>query len=201
MEQIRCFIAIELSPELKAELSRLQNKLKSAGGGSNTARWVEPNGIHLTLKFLGNTDKGKIADITREMEQAVKGIPEFKLEVTELGTFPNPRRVQVVWVGVTGDTEKLNEIVKRLEEGLAKQGFKAEVRPFTPHLTLARVRETAVPEAVKALGEAVGNMKPEIASGVPVTEVCLMQSQLTPRGSIYTRLSRAKLDKNNNSEK
>lgn len=194
MEQIRCFIAIELPPELKAELTRLQNKLKSAGGGLNTARWVEPNGIHLTLKFLGNVEKGKLADVTNAIEEAVKGIPEFKLEVTELGAFPNTRRVQVVWVGVTGETAKLNEIVKRLEAGLAKQGFKAEVRPFTPHLTLARVRDTAAPEAVKVLGEAVGKMKPEIAAGVSVTEVCLMQSQLTPKGAIYTRLSRAKLD-------
>jgi RNA 2',3'-cyclic 3'-phosphodiesterase len=192
MEEIRCFIAIELSPELKAELTRLQNKLKSAGG-PNSAKWVDPNGIHLTLKFLGGVPADKIPEINRAIEEAARGIPRLKLAVTECGCFPNTRRPQVIWVGVTGDTPKLLELVKRLEESTAKLGFKPEGRPFTPHLTLARVRDTATPLERQTVGQAVEKLKVEIESDIDAESVCLMRSELTPRGAIYTRLSETKL--------
>ncbi len=187
MESIRCFIAIELPPEVKGELTRLQNKLRSACG--NCARWVDPNGIHLTLKFLGNVPRDKIDSVTRAIEEAVRGIPQFKLALTECGCFPNMRRPQVVWVGVSGDTDRLNELVKRIEESLARLGFKPEGRPFTPHLTLGRVRETATPVERQSLGDAAGRIEVDISAGINAETVCLMQSQLTPKGSIYTRLA------------
>jgi 2'-5' RNA ligase len=194
MESIRCFIAIELPPELKAELTRLQNKLRSAPGG-NSARWVATDGIHLTLKFLGNVPPGKVSEITRAMGEAVKGLPELKFEVAECGCFPNTHRPQVVWVGLTGDTGTLGELVKRLESSIARLGFKPEARPFTPHLTLARVRDTATPVERQALGEAVQRLEVGVASVIEASEICLMQSELTPKGAIYTRLAEIKLKK------
>jgi 2'-5' RNA ligase len=194
MESIRCFIAIELPAELKAELTRLQNKLRSATGG-NCARWVESSGIHLTLKFLGNVPRGKIDEIVRAMEEAVKDLPELKFEVSDCGCFPNMHRPQVVWVGLTGDTKTLGELVKRLEDALTKLGFKPEGRPFTPHLTLARVRDTATPAERQALGEAISRAELGIISGIIATGICLMQSELTPKGAIYTRLAEIKLKK------
>jgi 2'-5' RNA ligase len=193
MESIRCFIAIELPAELKAELTRLQNKLRSVTG--NCARWVEPNGIHLTLKFLGNVTPGKVSEITGAMDEAVKDLPELKFEVAECGCFPNTHRPQVVWIGLTGDTKTLGELVKRLEDALTKLGFKPEGRPFTPHLTLARVRDTATPAERQALGEAISRAELGIISGINATGICLTQSELTPKGAIYTRLAEIKLKK------
>lgn len=190
-EQIRTFIAIELSPELKSELVRLQNKLRSGCG--NAARWVEPNGIHLTLKFLGNVSLGQIDSVKKAIEEAAIGTPVFNLRVNECGCFPNPRRPQVVWVGLTGDLKTLDELVKKLEAALARLGFKPEERPFTPHLTLARVRDTASSAERQALGESVGRLPVEISTPIEATEVCLMRSELTPRGAIYTRLAEVKL--------
>lgn len=187
MEQIRTFIAIELPPELKTELTRLQNKLRSTCG--NSARWVEPNGIHLTLKFLGNVPRGQIDSIEKAIEEAASGTLEFNLRVSECGCFPNSLRPQVVWVGMTGDLKTLDELVKKLESALTRLGFKPEGRPFTPHLTLARVRDTATPTERQTLGEVVGRAKVEIATPIEATELCLMRSELTPRGAIYTKLA------------
>jgi 2'-5' RNA ligase len=195
MENTRCFIAIELPPELKAELTRLQNKLRSAPGG-NSARWVASDGIHLTLIFLGNVPTDKIPAIMQVIEEAARETPELRLEIDECGCFPNNRRPQVIWVGLSGDIKILDELVNRLERSLARLGFKPEGRPFTPHLTLARMRDTATPGERQAIGEAISKTKSDVAVNLTVNGICLMQSELTPKGAIYTRLVEAKLKKN-----
>ena len=190
-DQIRTFIAIELPPELKAELTRLQNKLRSASG--NSARWVDPNGIHLTLKFLGDVPRDKVADIVKAIEEATAGTPPFRISVRGCGCFPNALRPQVAWVGLTGDLKTLGDLVRKLDASLARLGFKPEGRAFTPHLTLARVRDTATPVERQAIGEAVGRCPVEIATPIDASEIFLMRSELTPRGSIYTKLATIKL--------
>lgn len=191
-EQIRTFIAIELPPELKAELTRLQNKLRSGCG--NSARWVDPNGIHLTLKFLGNVPSDKIDDTVKAIEEAAAGTPPFQISVRGCGCFPNVLRPQVAWVGLTGDLKVLDDLVRKLDTALARLGFKPEGRAFTPHLTLARVRDTATPIERQAIGEATGRLPVEIATAIDASEIVLMRSELTPRGSIYTKLAAIKLE-------
>ena len=139
MEQVRCFIAIGLTDEVKAGLKELQYQLKS--GGQTPVKWVDPYSIHLTLKFLGGVDVAKISPITAAMEEATKGVSPFSLKVEGVGAFPNLRRVQVVWVGVGGEVDKLAHLQQRLESNLAGLGFAPEKRRFTPHLTLARLRD------------------------------------------------------------
>ena len=192
MESIRCFIAIELTPEFKAELTKLQNTLRSAPGGTG-ARWVAPESIHLTLKFLGNVPTDKLPAIIQAIEDTVRDTPEFTLGLGECGCFPNVRRPQVIWVGLTGDLKILDDLVKRLETSLARLGFKPEGRPFTPHLTLARMRDTATPVERQAIGEVAGRTKSLFTGSLNVAEVCLMQSELTPKSAIYTRLAEVKL--------
>ena len=138
MEKIRSFIAIELSPEIRQSLARLQEKLKAAG--NPPVRWVDPANIHLTLKFLGDIDSGITGRITAALEAAARDTHPCSIEVSGLGVFPNPRRVQVVWVGLTGEMEKLNRLQKSIEDGLMPLGFPPEGRAFSPHLTLARVK-------------------------------------------------------------
>lgn len=187
MEQIRSFIAIELPREAKQALTRLQDELKE--GSRTPVRWVDPNSIHLTLKFLGDIDVNMTGEITAVMEEAVRGEPPLHLEVGGLGVFPNPRRVQVVWVGLTGELERLGQLQKRIEAGLTPLGFAAESRSFTPHLTLARVRDRATPYERQDLGRLIESAQFEAGSSLNVESINLMKSQLTREGPIYTRLS------------
>lgn len=191
MEQIRSFIAIELPDELKQELSQLQAKLKA--GKQPGVKWADPYGIHLTLKFLGNISIDKTGEITRVIEESTQGISPFHLEVKQLGVFPNLRRVQVVWVGVSGEVDKLGQLQQRIESGLARLGFTPESHPFTPHLTLARLRDQTSSDERQRLGQLIANTSFESAHSIEVAAVNLMKSQLTREGAIYSRISSVKL--------
>jgi len=191
MEQVRCFIAIELPDEVKRGFRELQAQLKA--GSQAPIKWVDPANIHLTLKFLGNVAADRIGEITAAMTKAVQGTSYFSLEVKELGVFPNPRRVQIVWVGVSGEVAKLARLQQRIESGLEGLGFPAEGRRFTPHLTLARLRDRATPDERAKLGQLIAETEFDAAQSFTVDSVNLMQSQLTREGPIYSRLSSAAL--------
>jgi 2'-5' RNA ligase len=186
MEKIRSFIAVELPPELKQALASLQTKLKP---DNPTVKWVNPANIHLTLKFLGDVDVAITSKITAALEEAVKGTPPFDIEASKLGVFPNMNRIQIIWVGLYGDLPKLSQLQKRIEESLEPLGFPPEGRPFTPHLTLARVRDFARPEDRQKLGQLISNASFEGKYTIPVNAVYLMKSQLTREGAIYTKIS------------
>jgi 2'-5' RNA ligase len=192
MEQVRCFIAIELPDGVKRGLRELQAQLKA--GSQAPAKWVDPTNIHLTLKFLGNVAVDRMGEITTAMTQAVQGTSSLSLEIRELGVFPNPRRVQIVWVGVSGETDKLARIQQRIESKLERLGFPPEGRRFTPHLTLARLRDRATPDQRAKLGQLIAETEFDAAPSFKVDSVNLMKSQLTPEGPIYTRLSVAALE-------
>lgn len=193
MEQLRCFIAVELPEEIKAGLSRLQAQLKS--GSQFSVKWVNPYSIHLTLKFLGNVNLDMTSQITEAIGKAARGVSPFHLEFKGLGVFPNLRRVQVVWVGISGDLEKLLQLQKGIESALARLGFAPEARAFTPHLTLARVHDRASPDERQKLGELIASTKFEAEYTFPVEAVSLMRSQLTREGAIYSQISAVELGK------
>ena len=187
MEQVRSFIAIELPNELKSGITQLQAQLKL--GKVPSVKWVDPSSIHLTLKFLGNVALDRIGEITTAMETAAKEISPLHLEVKGLGVFPNLRRVQVAWVGVSGEINKLSQIQQRIESNLAPLGFTAESRPFTPHLTLARLRDQVSPDERQGFGQLIADTKFEAVYTFRVDSINLMKSQLTREGAIYSRLS------------
>ncbi len=187
MEQVRSFIAIELPDELKLELSQLETQLKL--GEPPWVKWVDPYGIHLTLKFLGNVAVNMLGDITGAMEEAVRGIPPFHLKVKELGVFPNLRRVQVAWVGISGEVDKLSQLQQRIESNLAPLGFTSESRPFAPHLTLARLRDQASLAERQKFGQLITSTRFESAHTIEVDAISLMRSQLTREGAVYSRIS------------
>jgi 2'-5' RNA ligase len=186
MEKIRSFIAIELPQGLKTELAKLQTKLKVE---RPRIKWVSPDDIHLTLKFLGDIEPAAVDRISQAMTEAVNGIQPFELHVAELGVFPNPRQVQVVWVGLDGQLDVLDRLYRRLEDNMTKAGFPPEKRGFKPHLTLARVADEAMPEERNKFGDFITANKTEIDYPVKVSGLRLMKSLLTPRGAIYTRLN------------
>lgn len=191
MEQLRCFIAVELPNEIKAGLSQLQAQLKS--NSQSPVKWVDPYSIHLTLKFLGSVASDRTGEITRAMEEASQGVSPFQLEVKDLGVFPNLRRVQVAWVGISGEVDKLARLQQKIESALAQLGFAPEKRRFTPHLTLARLRNHASPDERQRFGQLIADTRFEAAYSLPVEAVNLMRSQLSREGAIYSRISSVEL--------
>ena len=186
MKQVRSFIAIELPDELKSGLAQLQAQLKI--GKQLSVKWVDPYSIHLTLKFLGSVNIDRIGEITAAMEEAAQGIPPFYLEVKELGVFPNLRRVQVAWVGIMGEVDKLARLQERVDASLFCLGFARESRSFTPHLTLARVRDRASPEERQRFGQLIADTGFVATSVIAVDAISLMKSQLSREGAIYSRI-------------
>jgi len=187
IEQVRSFIAIELPDELKEGLVQLQAQLRL--GQPTSVKWVDPYSIHLSLKFLGNTAVGRISEITQAIEEAAQGMSPFHLEVKGLGVFPNLKRVQVAWVGLGGEVSKVSKLQQRIESNLVPLGFTAESRLFTPHLTLARLRDRVLPDERERFGQLIANTRFEAVHTIRVDSINLMRSQLTREGAIYSQLS------------
>jgi 2'-5' RNA ligase len=187
MEKIRSFIAIELPGELKQALARIQEKLKAAS--HTPVKWVDPGNIHVTLKFLGDIDIGITDSITLALEEAARGAHPFGIEVSGLGVFPDTKRVQVIWIGLSGELEKLSLLQKRIEESFIPLGFPKEKRPFTPHLTIARVRDYARPDDRLKLGQLIAGTNFKEHYKINVNAIQLMKSQLTREGPIYSKIS------------
>ena len=190
-QQIRSFIAVELPEEVRSALHRLQAELTLPQ--YSFVKCVASESIHVTLKFLGNISPQKVAEITRVMEQASQGVSPFQLQISDVGAFPNMRQPRVLWVGIKGELDKLTAWQKRIDDGLVPLGFVKETRPFTPHLTLARVRENCSPGDRRDLGELVMKTHVEVDYKVAVNSLSLMRSQLLPGGAVYSRLAEVKL--------
>jgi len=187
MEPVRAFIAIELPNSVKSTLSQLQDNLKQSDRAP--VKWVDPDSIHLTLKFLGNIAAGTIPELTKAISEAARGIAPFRLALGELGVFPNLRAPRVVWVGLGGEIATLSVIQENIESALIPLGFSPERRAFSPHLTLGRVRERASPEERRRLGEAVSSLKMGAKLSFKVDSLSLMRSRLTRECAFYSRLS------------
>ncbi len=194
METVRSFIAILLPDELRLGLDKLQKRLKT--GNKPWIKWADPNGIHLTLKFLGDVPVDRISEISRVVAEAARGIPPFHLKTQGLGAFPNLDRVQVVWLGLGGELDKLSQLHKRIESGLSRLGFIPEARAFKAHLTLARLRPQASPDERQGLGRLILSTRLEASYTIKVETISLMRSQLTREGALYSQLSSAELGKN-----
>lgn len=193
IETIRAFIAIELPAEVKQYLAGLQAKLKA--DNQPRIKWVKPEGIHLTLKFLGDVETSILEPITQAMEDAAAAFSPFKLGIQQPGVFPNLQRVQVVWVGLGGEVDKLNQLHKHLDANLTELGFTAEQRQFKPHLTLARLGNEASAEQRQQLGDLIAATRLEAGQTIKVKGISLIKSQLTKGGAIYSRISSAGLMK------
>ncbi|HJX69951.1 MAG TPA: RNA 2',3'-cyclic phosphodiesterase [Dehalococcoidia bacterium] len=191
MEQIRSFIAIELPSEIKAELVSLEERLKA--GRYLFVKWVDPESIHLTLKFLGNIAQTTVPEIIEAVARVAQPISPFHLQIGGLGAFPNWRRPQVVWVGVGGEVEKLAVLQRGIDSALSPLGFPPESRSFSPHLTLGRFRERVLPKERQSFAQWACSVKFEASLSFEVNALSLMKSQLTPSGAIYSQLAAMRL--------
>jgi 2'-5' RNA ligase len=188
---IRSFIAVELPQELKKELAELEAKLKK--NCPPVVKWVDPKSIHITLKFLGAISEDRINKLMLTIEKAAQSIPPFRLEVRDTGAFPNLEHVQVIWVGVKGELEIIAQLQKRIEINTEQLGFPRESRPFSPHLTLGRVRDNAGLNDRLRIGKLLADTHFIALHNVDVKTLNLIKSQLTAAGPIYTRIGSVQL--------
>ncbi len=188
MSKIRSFIAVESSEEVRQAVGRLLQKLQPL---CRDVKWVEPENMHLTLKFLGDVDSEQVPELWEAVQKAVSGSPAFELEIRGTGAFPNLRRPNVFWVGTGQGTDHLEALAERVEEALDPLGFRPEPRSFHGHLTLGRVRRWG--PQLTALLEQLRKQEEYVAGWMPVQQVTLFSSELTPQGPIYTPLGHARL--------
>jgi RNA 2',3'-cyclic 3'-phosphodiesterase len=183
--QIRTFIAIEFPGELKNRLADFQAGLKDSR--QNFVKWVDPTLMHLTLKFLGNQSLSKIEVIKNVMKVSTASCQPFTLHTGQAGCFPNPKNLRIFWLGLEGDIDKLTALQKNIEDGLAKEGFPVENRPFTAHLTLARLKDECTMQNRSAFASAIQSARFEPVFSFTVERIALMKSTLTPGGPLYAR--------------
>jgi 2'-5' RNA ligase len=186
---LRLFIAVELTAEVKQGLARLQDDLKRQLP-PKVVRWTQAEGIHLTLKFLGDTPQDKVQAIVQGITAAGAGFSPFSFDVAGFGCFPNPRKANVLWVGVSEMPKTLAGLQRAVDLRMHTLGYEKESRPFSPHLTLGRVNKTISPGERQKLADVIAKAQVSQLGTVPVREVILFQSDLRPTGSVYTALAR-----------
>ena len=187
---MRCFIAIDIDDNLRtgiAELQRdLQDKIHLRKG---RLKWVRPELMHLTLKFLGEVEEERLPQLSRAVASAAAGHKGFSFAAPVLGCFGNP--VKVIWLGTDEENTLLLQLHRDIEDALDRTGWPREQRTFSPHLTLGRIKDGSRDRSLK---DVIKNYGPMQLGTLNVDSVLVYESQLTPTGPIYTVLSKHKLE-------
>ncbi len=184
----RLFCAVNLPGELKARAAEHQGHLRAAAPQVR-ASWEQPGKLHLTLKFLGESELPRVEALTRAAGRAAEGLRPFELSVAGTGSFPPRGAPRVLWLGVEDSSGLLARLHARLEEECAREGFPRESKPFRPHLTLARLRSREGAERLAALHRE-SRFEPQTFK---VSELVVVRSELLPDGARHTPISRHQL--------
>ena len=191
--KMRAFIAIELSPDLRKRLAFLEEQLKSSGAD---VKWVKPDHIHLTLKFLGEIDEKQLGEITKIIQETADKNKRFLIRLASPGAFPNINSPRVIWIEIDKGDLETKEIAKILEKKTAKVGIPQESRPFSSHITLGRVRSGKNCEKLVKNLENLASNSTQDSPEFLATKITLFKSTLTPGGPIYEALKEADLQNN-----
>ena len=191
---LRLFIELTLPASVVAELGRIQRACR-ARVSDGLVRWVPPEGVHLTLRFLGDVKRERQTVVEAAVAAAVAAAPGARrLALEAYGTFPGGKAApRVLFVGLRDLAGSLPDLAQALDRALASAGWPAEDRPFRPHLTLGRVREGLRPAQLTALRAAMTEWAPPTALAFEASQLALMRSELGPGGSRYSRLYAAAL--------
>lgn len=184
MSKFRGFIAIDIEPFSK--LVQFENEIRNTGAN---VKLVEPENVHITLKFLGDTDKGYIDQIEEIIKDAVKETDSFEIQLKGAGVFPNQNYIKVMWIGIKNGVQ-IGKIASKIDEQISGLGFKKEKRGFSAHLTIARVRSAKNKEKILQIIEKYRDME---FGNFKVNYIKLKKSELTSKGPIYTTLKEIKL--------
>jgi len=183
-DHIRAFVAVKIPSEIRHGLAEIRRQLKRTGAD---ARWVKPDNVHLTLRFLGNDVPSRIVDaIGGSLHDRLKSVQPFRITVGGLGAFPNVTKPRVVWLGIEPTDGPLLELREAVEDAVEEVGWAREDRPFAPHLTLGRIKSQS----------SIGNLRRLLEKGTSdligrmvVDAVALIRSELTPSGPVYETLT------------
>jgi 2'-5' RNA ligase len=189
---MRLFVAIELPYELELILEQEIAGLQRAAE-ERVVRWVSPQAVHLTLKFLGEVGSDRVPSINEVLDRAAAEVPGFDVEVGGMGCFPNCRRPRVIWIGVDAEESPLEALYSAIERGLERYGFEPERRRFHPHLTVGRLKRSVTPAQQQTLSRQLEQTQIGRLGRIEVRAVSLMRSELLPTGARYTQLHQSEL--------
>jgi len=180
----RLFVAILLPDDLRSAIRRVAERVRSPEDGF---RWGSADAYHLTVRFIGAVEPGRVSRVGAALCAGVREVPRFDLVLRDAGAFPSPARPRVIWVGVERSSG-LSALREAVESALARSGFERESRPFSPHVTIARARDARrAPDLRDALREA------RLAATTPVRSIALVRSHLSPRGARHETLATCSL--------
>ncbi|MCD6248922.1 MAG: RNA 2',3'-cyclic phosphodiesterase [candidate division Zixibacteria bacterium] len=183
---LRLFIALPLPHKVETELDQLLVQLRPK---SDNVKWVPAKNIHLTVKFLGDTDEKLVDKITGAIDEIATQYQPLETTLDRIGAFPNFHRPRVIWIGGSEPIEFIDDLAQDIDHQMIKLHFEKEKRPFKPHLTLGRVRQG------RRVDKLVDHLQTFELKPIPLTlyRVVLFKSTLTPKGAIYERLYEARL--------
>ena len=184
---MRCFIALRVPDAARRRVEEIQEALRRADAD---VRWVAPEALHLTLKFLGEIGEDAVRDLSASLEEIGRRVRGFGLAYRGVGTFLRRGKPGVIWIGCTGDVDRLSALAKEAERAAEASGIPREDRPFRPHLTIGRTRSS---RGARELRAALEMQRDADAGGEEVTEFELIQSTLTAQAPIYVTLARFSL--------
>lgn len=190
-ETLRAFIALPLPPGWSEVLAQAVAEMRAAMPAG--VRWVGASGMHLTLKFLGDTDASIAPEIVAALRQQLQGARRPRLVLSGLGTFPAGKAPRVIWAGIGGETDLLADWQQRVEAAVGGLGWPRERRPFRPHLTLGRVRDRTAAAQRRAIAGIINDARLPAAPEWRADTVRLYHSALTPQGAIYTSLGEVRI--------
>jgi len=183
----RTFLALPLAEGVVRRLTEAQRQLATVGAH---VRWVAPENLHLTVKFLGEVNDEDLGRVCRTAEEIASRVESFPFSVAGLSAVPPAGQLRMVWAGIDESTGRLEKLQGLLEAAYAELGFKAENRAFRPHLTLGRVKSG---RGVAELRSAVGELAETDFGAQPAEELIVFSSTLTPAGPVYAPLTKAPL--------
>jgi len=181
---MRLFFCVELDEHAKNGLSRLMGRLKAR---CTAAKWVAPENLHLTVRFLGEVGEGRLGELENLAQTVAGKFRPFTLELGKLSAFPSPKRARVLWVGPVRGEDRFVELMRAVEEGVRRLGFRPETKAPTAHVTMARFK---TPRDLSGL---LAEVEFTDVLPVEVREITLMRSTLRPEGPIYTPVFRVPL--------
>ena len=185
MGLLRAFIAVEIPHEIRQAIHKATSGFRQAT--DSLIRWVQPENMHLTLKFLGDVSPSNVDMLTQMLRAETDSSHCFDIHIGGLGSFPNPRRARVIYIGIQAPVE-LEAIQHRVESASHRLGYESEVRPFSPHLTIGRVKQDASASDQQKIRQALEKIHIDSLGTARVDSVHLFKSELKPSGSVYTKL-------------
>lgn len=188
---MRLFVAVEVCPEVRKKLLEIQEEFQRTSLFLNKAKWVKPENLHLTLKFLGEVSQENLNTLRSALIKSIQGVKSFEIEIQGLGCFPQVKSVRLLWAGVSQGAGQLKKLAEEVEKNTASAGFAPSDKTFSPHLTLARFPSYSE----KRMSQHLSNFSKKISSynslsfgKTTVSKIDLIESVLSASGPHYTAL-------------